>query len=105
MRVGRVARLVVAVFGAELPHPGVVLDGVVGVREGVIVNGRESGEEGGPCCGDVVGEGEAGFWSDGGERAAIVGSGNGGAVLGFEDVAEGKDGAEEAVVLVKRKGS
>ena len=91
----------VAVFGAVLPHSGGVLDRVVGIGDAVVVYYREGNEEGVPCCGDVVCEGEAGGGSEGGTGTAVVSCENGSAVLGFEDVAKGEEGALKAVILIK----
>ena len=106
VRVGRVAALVVAVLGAVLPHPAHVLDRVVGVRDAVVVDLGDAGEECRPCQRHVaVGrEVDAGFVRGCGSSAAVIGRGEGGVVECLHDVAEGLDGALEAVVLVEGEG-
>ena len=106
VRVGGVAALVVAVFGAILPHPAHVLDWIVVVGDAVVVDLGDAGEECGPGEGDVAagGEVDAGFVGDCGRGAAVVCCGEGCLIERLHDVAEWLDRVLKAVVLVEGQG-
>ena len=80
------------------------MDGVVRGGEGIVIDGCEGSEEGGPCRGDAVGGSETRFRGDSGEDTTVISSRDRGTVLSLEYIAEREDGAGEAVILIEGKG-